>query len=136
MSLNRTFRLFISSIFLDFMLERVALQSRIFPRLQTYCKERGAQFLAVNLHLDIIEAAQVEHDTLRICLDEIRRSQELSPRPNFAVLVGNRYGWEPIPARIPVDHWTRLMENASSSDSKIIRSAYYPNNLVDIISSK
>jgi hypothetical protein len=108
------------------MLEREALQSRIFPRLQTYCQERGAQFLAVDLRWGITEAAQVEHDTLRICLDEIRRSQELSPRPNFAVFIGNRYGWEPIPARIPVDHWTRLLENASSSDSKTIRSAYYP----------
>jgi len=108
------------------MLEREALQSRIFPRLQTYCQERGAQFLAVDLRWGITEAAQVEHDTLRICLDEIRRSQELSPRPNFAVFIGNRYGWEPIPARIPVDHWTRLLENASPSDSKTIRSAYYP----------
>jgi hypothetical protein len=107
------------------MLEREALQSRVFPRLQIYCQERGAQFLAVDLRWGITEAAQVDHDTLRICLDEIRRSQELSPRPNFAVFIGNRYGWEPIPARIPVDHWTRLMENASPSDSKIIISAYY-----------
>ncbi|MBU3615841.1 AAA family ATPase [Polynucleobacter sp. JS-Polo-80-F4] len=123
--MNRTFRLFISSTFSDFMLEREALQARVFPRLEEYCNSRGAKFLAIDLRWGITEAAQVEHDTLRICLDEIRRSQELSPRPNFAVLLGNRYGWEPIPARIPESHWSRLLENLSAVDQKIIRSAYY-----------
>jgi hypothetical protein len=136
MSLKRTFSFFISSTFSDFILEREALQSKIFPRLQTYCQACDAKFLAVDLRLGITEASQEGHDTLRICLDEIRNSQELSPRPNFAVFIGNRYGWEPIPTRIQVDYWTRLMESFSSSDSKIIRSAYYSNNLVDIISSK
>jgi len=123
---NRTFRLFISSTFSDFMLEREALQDRVFPRLQEYCASKGAKFLAVDLRWGITEAAQVEHDTLRICLDEIRRSQELSPRPNFAVLLGNRYGWEPIPARIPKDHWDRLLANSNTADQKTIRAAYYP----------
>lgn len=124
--MSRIFRLFISSTFSDFMLERERLQKDVFPELEKYCASKGAKFLAVDLRWGITEAAQVEHDTLRICLDEIRRSQKLSPRPNFAVLLGNRYGWEPIPARIPLDHWTRLLECANSQDQKIIRSAYYP----------
>ena len=124
--MSRIFRLFISSTFSDFMLERERLQKDVFPELEKYCASKGAKFLAVDLRWGITEAAQVEHDTLRICLDEIRRSQKLSPRPNFAVLLGNRYGWEPIPARIPLDHWTRLLEYANAKDQKIIRSAYYP----------
>jgi WD40 repeat protein len=123
--MNRIFRLFISSTFSDFMLERERLQRYVFPELEEYCASKGAKFLAVDLRWGITEAAQVEHDTLRICLDEIRRSQKLSPRPNFAVLLGNRYGWEPIPPRIPLDHWDRLLEYANSQDKKIIRSAYY-----------
>lgn len=124
--MSRIFRLFISSTFSDFMLERERLQKYVFPELEKYCASKGAKFLAVDLRWGITEAAQVEHDTLRICLDEIRRSQKLSPRPNFAVLLGNRYGWEPIPARIPLDHWTRLLEYANAKNQKIIRSAYYP----------
>ena len=126
MTFHRTFRLFISSTFSDFVLEREELQATVFPRLEEYCIRRGAKFLAVDLRWGITEAAQVEHDTLRICLDEIRRSQELSPRPNFAVLLGNRYGWEPIPARIPVEHWDRLLANANRRTQKIILSAYSP----------
>jgi hypothetical protein len=31
---------------------------------------------------------------MRICLEEVRRCQALSPRPNFAMLFGDRYELE------------------------------------------
>ena len=34
---------------------------------------------------------------MRICLSEIARCQAVSPRPNFVVLLGGRYGWRPLP---------------------------------------
>ena len=105
---HRVFRLFISSTFSDFIAEREALLKVVFPELETYCAQRGARFQAVDLRWGITEEAQREHDTLRICLEEVRRCQQLSPRPNFVVLLGDRYGWEPVPARIPLDHWKRL----------------------------
>ena len=105
---QRVFRLFISSTFSDFVAEREALQKEVFPKLEDYCAKRGARFQAVDLRWGITEEAQREHDTMRICLEEVRRCQQLSPRPNFAVLLGDRYGWEPVPARIPQDHWKRL----------------------------
>ena len=125
MTLNsRIFRLFVSSTFSDFIAEREALQRDVFPKLETYCAQRGARFEAIDLRWGITEEAQLEHDTMRICLEEIRRCQELSPRPNFAVLLGDRYGWEPVPARIPQVHWGRLMQAASSSDQSLIRDSY------------
>ena len=90
---HRVFRLFISSNFSDFVVEREALQKRVFPELEKFCAERGTRFQAVDLLWGITEEAQQEHDTLRICLEEVRRSQALSPRTNFAVLLGNRHGW-------------------------------------------
>jgi WD40 repeat protein len=119
-----TFRLFVSSTFSDFVAEREALQKRVFPELEKYCAERGAQFQAVDLRWGITEEAQREHDTMRICLEEVRRCQQLSPRPNFAVLMGDRYGWEPVPARIPQDHWLRLINAASQVDRELIKSSY------------
>ena len=41
---TRTFRLFLSSTFSDFLAEREALQRDVFPRLETYCAERGSRF--------------------------------------------------------------------------------------------
>ena len=124
MLLAHTFRLFVSSTFSDLVAEREALQKVVFPELEKYCAERGAHFQAVDLRWGITEEAQREHDTMRICLEEVRRCQQLSPRPNFAVLMGDRYGWEPVPARIPQDHWLRLMNAASQVDRELIKSSY------------
>lgn len=121
---KRTFRLFISSTFSDFIAEREALQTHVFPELESFCAKRGARFQAIDLRWGITEEAQREHDTMRICLEEIRRSQQLSPRPNFAVLLGGRYGWEPVPARITGDHWMRLAATASPADSQILHQSY------------
>lgn len=124
MPATQIFRLFISSTFSDFIAERAALQKHVFPKLVELCRERGATFEAIDLRWGITEEAQREHDTMRICLEEVRRCQELSPRPNFAVLLGDRYGWEPVPARIPQDHWKRLIAAASPTDRKLIRDGY------------
>ena len=120
----RVFRLFVSSTFSDFIAEREALQKDVFPKLERYCAERGARFQAVDLRWGITEEAQREHDTMRICLEEVRRCQQLSPRPNFAVLLGDRYGWEPVPARISQDHWKRLKAQATKEDLRRIEASY------------
>jgi len=118
------FRLFISSTFSDFHEEREALQRRVFPQLEAYCQGRGATFQAVDLRWGITEDAQRQHYTMRICLEEVRRCQQLSPKPNFAVLLGDRYGWEPPPARIPADQWKRLIGAATAADRRLIATSY------------
>lgn len=120
----RTFRLFVSSTFSDFIAEREALQKDVFPELERYCAVKGARFQAVDLSWGITEEAQREHDTMRICLEEVRRCQQLSPRPNFAVLLGDRYGWVPVPARIPQDHWPSLMDAASADERELVEKSY------------
>lgn len=124
MTAARTFRLFVSSTFSDFKAERAALQERVFPELEEFCRSRGATFQAIDLRWGITEEAQREHATMRICLEEVRRCQEMSPRPNFAALLGDRYGWEPCPARIPIDHWDRMINAASPSDCALIQAGY------------
>jgi len=118
------FRLLVSSTFSDFIAEREALRTRVFPELERFCAARGARFEAIDLRWGITEDAQRDHDTMRICLEEVRRCQQLSPRPNFAVLLGDRYGWEPVPARIPRDHWRRLRAAAVADDWALIERSY------------
>jgi WD40 repeat protein len=118
------FRLFVSSTFSDFVAEREALQHEVFPALERYCAERGARFQAVDLRWGITENAQRNHDTMRICLEEVRRCQRLSPSPNFAVLLGDRYGWEPVPARIPQEHWESMKSAARGSSWPVIERSY------------
>lgn len=121
---QRVFRLFLSSTFSDFIPEREALQERVYPKLESLCRQYGATFEAVDLRWGITEEAQRSNDTMRICLEEIRRCQKLSPRPNFAVLLGDRYGWEPAPAHITEADWVRLKAASSPEDWDVISNSY------------
>lgn len=45
---------------------------------------------------------------MRICLDEIARCQKTTPRPNFIVLLGDRYSWCPLPTEIPAQEFEEI----------------------------
>jgi len=110
MSMNRIFRVFISSTFEDFQIERELLRSRVWPELENFCKMRNATFEAIDLRWGIPANSAEDLDIVSICLDEVERCQKLSPRPNFIALIGNRYGWRPLPANIPEDVFELLPE--------------------------
>ncbi len=96
---SRTFRIFVSSTFSDLKAERNVLQEEVFPRLQALCEGRGCRFQAVDLRWGVSEEAALDQQTMNICLAELRRCREVSPRPNFILLLGDRYGWLPLPRR-------------------------------------
>lgn len=97
---NKVIRIFVSSPFEDMKAERNYLQKGAFRRLRDYCRDREWQFQAVDLRWGISEEATIDQKTMEICLREIERCQEQSPRPNFIVLLGERYGWRPLPDKI------------------------------------
>lgn len=98
---SQAIRIFISSTFSDFSNERDVLQKRVFPELSKMCRARGVEFQAVDLRWGIREDEAREQQTLDICLKEVQRCLEVSPQPNFLVLLGERYGWQPLPTTIP-----------------------------------
>ena len=51
---------------------------------------------------------------MRICLDEMRRACDLSPQLYLLILLGNRYGWRPLPWRIPAADFDALLAAARS----------------------
>jgi hypothetical protein len=105
---GRTFRLFVSSTFSDLKEERNALHRTVFPALKKLCEENGFRFQAIDLRWGVREEAGLDQQTMRICLDEVKRCQEVTPRPNFLILLGQRYGWRPLPAEIPADEWQQI----------------------------
>lgn len=120
----KTFRIFLSSTFGDFQAEREALRARVWPILESRCQSHGAAFEVVDLRWGISEAEAMRHDTLRICLDEIALCQRLSPRPNFLMLIGDRYGWRPLPVEIPVEEFELLLTSCSDVDSELLHAWY------------
>ncbi len=106
---GRTFRVFLSSTFSDLEAERNALQEYVFPRLRDLCESRGARFQAIDLRWGVSDEAAGDYQTMRICLDEIERCQQTTPRPNFIILLGDRYGWRPLPAQIPAEEFENIL---------------------------
>lgn len=94
---SRFIRIFISSTFDDMELERNILQQVVFPNLTQYCNSRGWQFEDVDLRWGINNEASLDQRTMQICMEELRACQTMSPRPNFLILQGDRYGWIPLP---------------------------------------
>jgi hypothetical protein len=78
-----TFRIFISSSFKDLVEERNALQTVVFPPLRESCEQHGARFQAIDLRWGISEEASTDQQTMKICIEEIKRCQRITPRPNF-----------------------------------------------------
>src|SRR5262245_22469345 len=122
---TRVFRLFVCSTFKDMTCERDALQERVYPRLRDLCQSRGASFQAIDLRWGVSEQASRDHRTMSICLGEIARCQRITPRPNFLILLGQRYGWQPLPEAIPDQEFSAILRVLrSDADRSLCRSWY------------
>jgi len=117
---TRTFRVFVSSTFEDLKAERDALQHDVFPRLRKLCEENGARFQAIDLRWGVRDEAALDQQTMEICLREIERCQQTGIKPNFIVLLGDRYGWRPLPARIEAGEFERILSVASEDERRLL----------------
>ena len=116
MKQTRVFKVFISSTFIDFVAEREALQERVWPSLRAFCRAHDTEFHAVDLRWGINQEAALDQRTTLICLEELGRCQRLSPRPSLVILLGDRYGWRPLPYRIPQLEFERILAAVPTLD--------------------
>src|SRR5262245_59939101 len=119
----RTFRVFVSSTFADFQEERRTLHESVFPELSARCERVGFSFQAVDLRWGVSEAAAIDQQTLKICLGEIARCRSTS-RPSFIALLGDRYGWCPLPTAIPCRELD-LLRSFMSTEERDLLTAWY-----------
>ncbi|MEK6287722.1 MAG: AAA family ATPase [Acidobacteriota bacterium] len=122
---SKTFRIFVSSTFSDLKEERNALQRYVFPRLRELCARHGCRFQAIDLRWGVREEAALDQRTLEICFDEIARCQRVTPRPNFLVLLGDRYGWRPLPAQIPAAEFEQIDAHVADSAARSLLLEWY-----------
>lgn len=122
--INKTFRLFISSTFSDFLSERNLLNDEIFPVVDEYCQNRGYNFQLIDLRWGINTESALNQKTISICLDEVERCTTLSPRPNFLVMAGERYGWVPLPYQFTPDDYNDICANASYDEKNLLDEWY------------
>ena len=122
---SNTFRIFVSSTFSDLKEERNALQREVFPKLRDLCRQYGYRFQAIDLRWGISEEAGLDQQTMKICLEEIARCQKTTPRPNFIILMGDRYGWCPLPYEIPADEYEIILTATHNDDDKDLLNSWY-----------
>ena len=121
---TRTFRVFVSSTFEDLKAERDALQRYVFPRLRKLCEENNARFQAIDLRWGVRDEAALDQQTMEICLREIERCQQTGIKPNFIVLLGERYGWHPLPARIEAEEFEQVRDRVADANKQLIGDWY------------
>lgn len=132
---SRTFRIFVSSTFSDMKEERNALQKNVFPKLRALCEKNGCRFQAIDLRWGVSQEAGFDQQAVPICLEEISRCQRVTPKPNFIILLGNRYGWRPLPAEIPATEYEMLKGKIANPDENILLEKWYKrdNNAVPAV---
>ena len=117
-------RVCVSSTFSVFFAERNVLQKIVFAELERRCWAARRPFLGVDLRLGISPQRALSNRTMSTCLEEIRRCQEVSPKPNFLILLGDRYGWIPLPEIILEQDWKPLLA-AVSPEVSVLMKAWY-----------
>ncbi|XP_030075789.1 NACHT domain- and WD repeat-containing protein 1 [Microcaecilia unicolor] len=77
--------------------ERNVLLERAYPEAQAFCQKHDLQFEVVDMRWGVPDYTAVDHMTTELCLKEIELLQQVSVGPAFIALIGNRYGYRPIP---------------------------------------
>lgn len=149
---NKYIRFFISSTFDDMKIERNLLME-IFSDLNAEYSEQNWQIDYIDLRWGISKETGLENKTMQVCKDELKQCQQMSPKPNFIILLGNRYGWIPLPEVVPVeiyetlqmtryekfvfDNWYKLDKNYLPNGAYIIKSRLCSKDIeYDIFSDK
>lgn len=120
----KTIRIFVSSTFADMQIERKILQEKVFKKLSAYCEKHGWQFENIDLRWGISSEASANQQTLKICMEELERCKQISPQPNFLILLGQRYGWCPLPESLPSSHMNAIYKTTTDKEKALLSKWY------------
>lgn len=125
MAETTTFRVFVSSTFRDLQNERNHLDRYVFPALRELCARHGARFQPIDLRWGVSREASLDQQAMNVCLDEIERCRQVTPRPNFIVLLGNRHGWLAPPAQIAADEFEDIRKHVAAGENRVLLDQWY-----------
>ncbi|MBQ9921741.1 MAG: DUF4062 domain-containing protein, partial [Clostridia bacterium] len=118
--MNNTFRLFVSSTFSDFIKERSILNKEVFEKVNLLLNKKGYSFQVVDLRWGINTESALNQNTLEICLNDVKYCKKNSPKPNFLIMVGERYGWVPLPSSVKADEFEKILDVCDADQKKLL----------------
>ena len=119
------FRVFVSSTFSDLKDERTALHERVFPRLSALCASRGGEFQAIDLRWGVSDDAAADRRVTEICLSEVERCRRATRKPNFLLILGDRYGTSPLPPIIDAETFGTLRSRLTDDAARHVVDRWY-----------
>ena len=114
-------RVFLSSTFKDFVLERDLIHERVLPAAEAVCEHYGLRFFLSDLRYGVTERDGTAHRTGELCLAEVRHCVEVSPELNFICLLGHRYGTRLLPGRFEREGFLQLIAALSDRGPVALR---------------
>ncbi|XP_072178165.1 NACHT domain- and WD repeat-containing protein 1-like [Diadema setosum] len=109
---------FISSTFTDTMIERDTLLTDVYPYIRDYCRQIGMDFNVVDFRWGIRQGASNRHMAAEICLREVARCRENSIGPYFVAILGDKYGYRPIPPKLPEVVYQMVLGHLEKEETK------------------
>ncbi|EGD82228.1 hypothetical protein PTSG_02899 [Salpingoeca rosetta] len=119
-------RLFLSSTFTDTEVERNALIEDVYPYLKSLGQRLRVQvYQSSEMRWGIRSEASAAHETSEICMREIKRCQQESSGISYVLILGNKYGFRPFPAKIPEEEF-KLLKDEMAKQAKQTASTVTP----------
>ena len=110
---QRVVRIFVTSSYGDLRPERLALQRHVFPKLGQLCAERSSRLQVIDLR------RAFNQPMMKLLLRELDRGATTQVRPLMLVLLGERYGWRPLPEAIPAPEFEVLCQRLRGEPSRL-----------------
>ncbi|XP_041462777.1 NACHT and WD repeat domain-containing protein 2-like [Lytechinus variegatus] len=117
---GRSVWVFISSTFTDTRIERDLLLMDAYPYIRDYCRQIGIDFNVVDFRWGIRQGASNRHMAADICYNEVARCRDNSIGPYFVAILGNKYGYRPIPPKFTMTTYQKVvayLEKEETSES-------------------
>ena len=122
---TRTFRVYVTSTFEDLKDERDALHREVFPRLRAFCESRNTRFHPIDMRWGVRDDAARTQQTTEICLREIASVQQAGRGGFFVAIIGDRYGWRPLPFRIPAREFETVLSFIPDEAQRAVVNEWY-----------
>ncbi|XP_020620916.1 NACHT domain- and WD repeat-containing protein 1-like [Orbicella faveolata] len=121
---QKTIRIFLSSTFTDTRVDRNKLMEEVFEPVRDLCQQHGIAFEVVDLRWGVRQESVDDHRVVNICMEEIKRCQETSLGIAFIAILGDKYGWRPLPPSVNADEFESLLQLIDQSDRELITTWY------------
>ena len=110
------------------VLEKTELANHIYPVIKEYCKQvqnsakpysysqiifrdkYGIEFQVIDMRWGGRDESTDDHMTTNICLEELEHCKHVSVGPFFFFLMGQKYGYRPLPNMIVSDQFEHMLQ--------------------------